>query len=378
MTETALYDVAIIGGGLAGLCLSIQVAEAGFKVILFEKEHYPFHKVCGEYISLESWDFLIQRGVPLQKFDLPVMTKFQTSDVTGRLYNFKLPQGGFGISRYKLDHSLYNIAVEKGVEVMADTKIMATRQNKNQFILEGVSNTYNAKVVAGSFGKRSNLDIKWARPFTVKNSSLSNYLGVKYHIRFPHPHDTIALHNFKNGYCGISKIEEDISCLCYLTTAANLKNNGNSILQMEEEVLHKNPILKKIFTTATFLYHKPLTISQVSFAPKNQVENHVLMLGDAAGMITPLCGNGMSMAMHGSKLAFLSIQKYLNNQLTREEMEQEYILAWQNQFEKRLKIGRMVQSLFGGNLTTSLFFKTMEKVPMLAKAVIRSTHGKPF
>ena len=42
-----VYDCAIIGGGLAGLCLAIQLAKNGHKIILFEKNQYPFHKVCG-------------------------------------------------------------------------------------------------------------------------------------------------------------------------------------------------------------------------------------------------------------------------------------------------------------------------------------------
>ena len=48
------YDVAIIGGGLAGLSSAIELRLAGYDVILFEQEKYPFHKVCGEYVSLES------------------------------------------------------------------------------------------------------------------------------------------------------------------------------------------------------------------------------------------------------------------------------------------------------------------------------------
>ena len=52
-----------------------------------------------------------------------------------------------------------------------------------------------------------------------------------------------------------------------------------------------------------------------------QVENHVLMAGDAAGMITPLCGNGMSMAFHSSKIAFECITLFLNKTITRKEME---------------------------------------------------------
>ena len=57
-----VYDLAIVGGGLAGLALAIQSARAGYQTVLFEKEKYPFHKVCGEYVSLESWDFLEELG----------------------------------------------------------------------------------------------------------------------------------------------------------------------------------------------------------------------------------------------------------------------------------------------------------------------------
>ena len=67
--------IVVIGGGLAGLSLSIQLAKAGYKVVLFEKEKYPFHKVCGEYISLESWNFIEQLGLPLSNMNLPIIKK---------------------------------------------------------------------------------------------------------------------------------------------------------------------------------------------------------------------------------------------------------------------------------------------------------------
>ena len=79
---------------------------------------------------------------------------------------------------------------------------------------------------------------------------------------------------------------------------------------MEENVLYKNPCFKKIFSETEFLFNEPVTISQISFDKKTQTENHVLMLGDAAGMITPLCGNGMSMAMHSASLG-LSTNKFI-------------------------------------------------------------------
>src|SRR6187455_493233 len=97
------YDAAIVGGGLAGLAAAIQLSHAGHSVILFEKEKYPFHKVCGEYISLESWEFLIQLGLPLQDKNLPVIKSLFLTAPNGKSFKTKLPLGGFGISRYQLD-----------------------------------------------------------------------------------------------------------------------------------------------------------------------------------------------------------------------------------------------------------------------------------
>jgi flavin-dependent dehydrogenase len=374
-----IYEVAIIGGGLAGLTLSIQCAEAGYKTILFEKETYPFHKVCGEYISLESYSFLEHLGLTLKEFDIPIIKKLQLTDIAGKLYEFDLDLGGFGISRYKLDNALYEIAKRKGVHILTGVKVVDVNFENKVFTIYTANENFISKIAAGTFGKRSNLDIKWKRNFvTQKPDKLNNYIGVKYHIKYPLPKENIALHNFYNGYCGISNIEENKCCFCYLTTASNLKENNNSVVQMEQNVLWKNPVLKEIFCNAQFIYNEPLIISQISFSKKEQVENHVLMIGDCAGLITPLCGNGMSMAMHAGKLAFENIQTFLEQQIYRQQMEQRYAKQWQQHFNKRLFTGRLVQRLFGNNTTTSVFLKLMYKMPWLADKLIRSTHGKPF
>src|SRR5204863_2280291 len=104
-----------------------------------------------------------------------------------------------------------------------------------------------------------------------------------------------------------------------------------------------------------WLYDAPLTISQISFDKKSQIEDHVLMIGDAAGMITPLCGNGMSMALHGSKIAADLIDQFLQNKISRTQLEKMYSRQWKRQFGRRLKIGRIVQRLFGRNYLTNIF-----------------------
>lgn len=347
--------------------------------MVLEREQYPFHRVCGEYISLESWDFLHTLDLDLAALDVSSITHLQVSAVNGKLLEQKLPLGGFGISRYELDYALVKIARSAGVIIEENTKVTDVVFTESSFIVQASDANFRATIVCGSYGKRSNMDIRWKRPFiTAAKNKLNNYVGIKYHIRTDFPVDTIALHNFRNGYCGIVKIEGDKYCLCYLTAAANLKACNGVIKEMENTILAGNPHLRQIFSKSEMLFDTPVTISQISFDKKSQVEDHVLMIGDAAGMITPLCGNGMSMAMHASKLAAEQICYFLEGKITREEMEKQYIGQWQEQFAKRLQMGRRIQSLLGSKWLTNSFVTLGKAFPGLINWMIKQTHGSTF
>lgn len=379
MQSQVEYDIAIVGGGLAGLALAIQLARQGYAVVLFEKEKYPFHRVCGEYISLESWDFLKGLGVELDKMQLPMIRNLEVSAPNGNLLKYPLPLGGFGISRRLLDATMAKLAIDAGARIIEDCKVSDISFADETFTVETAIHQCQARVVCGSFGKRSNLDVKWRRPFAIAaKNKLNNYIGVKYHIKTSFPADTIALHNFENGYCGIVKIEDDKYNLCYLSTAMNLQQSNNSISRMERAILMKNPHLKRIFSESHFLFDAPLAISQISFDKKSQVDRHILMAGDASGMITPLCGNGMSMALHGSKLAARQIHLFLQGKHNRMQMESQYTLEWQNHFSRRLKMGRRVQKLFGNHLLMNCLISAGKVFPWMLGPLIRKTHGSPF
>jgi flavin-dependent dehydrogenase len=372
------YDVAIVGGGLAGLAASICLRKKGYSVILFEKEAYPFHKVCGEYVSLESWNFLLSLGLPLKEWNLPHIDTLHLTSPNGTEFVTKLPLGGFGISRYKLDGELAQIAKSLGVHLLEKTKVDEITRDKD-FVVHFNQQQIRASLCFAAFGKRSNLDVKWNREFLRQGDKrLNNFVGVKYHIRTGWPDNVIGLHNFENGYCGISKIEDEKYCLCYLTRAENIKNNSNRIDAMQEKVLYQNPHLKSIFGGSEILQSFPVTISQISFAKKNCAENGVLMLGDTAGMIAPLCGNGMSIALHTAKISASLGDAFLQGRISQAELKRDYSREWKEQFAFRLQAGRVLQRFFGSSRLSNLFVGTFRKAPFLAKPVIRLTHGKPF
>jgi menaquinone-9 beta-reductase len=86
----------------------------------------------------------------------------------------------------------------------------------------------------------------------------------------------------------------------------------------------------------------------------------------------------MSMALHGSKLAFEQVYAFLQNNISRKEMEQRYTQQWMEHFSKRLQTGRMIQRLFGNKMVTNIFIGMMKPFPKLVNFLIKQTHGKAF
>jgi flavin-dependent dehydrogenase len=121
-----------------------------------------------------------------------------------------------------------------------------------------------------------------------------------------------------------------------------------------------------------------VTISQVSFHKKSLIEDHALLAGDAAGSIPPLCGNGMSMALHAAQLAAESSIPFLRGGISRYEMEERYRRSWNKAFSTRLRAGRVIQSLFGKPAMTGLFLDSMRPFPGAVKGLIGLTHGSEF
>jgi flavin-dependent dehydrogenase len=371
-------EVLLIGGGLAGLAAALDLADRGHQVTVIERKQYPFHRVCGEYVSHEVGPYLRRLGADPTPLGPANISRFRLSSPAGRTLDSALDLGGFGVSRYLLDQFLYKLALARGVQfvlpaTVADVTFDASADRHRVTLADGRQLT--ARLVLGSYGKRSALDRQLGRPFFAQRSP---YVGVKHHLRLPgFPRDLIALHNFRDGYAGISAIEDDKLCFCYLTTRANLKASG-TIAAMENQVLAKNPLLADILGNAERLYAQPEVINEISFAAKQPVENHLLMLGDAAGLITPLCGNGMAMALHGAALAAPLADQFLRGQLTRPALEASYARTWQQQFGARLRVGRAVQRLFGGPVLSELVVGSLRYAPAAVRALMRQTHGAEF
>lgn len=367
--------ILIVGGGLAGLTAAIHLSKIGLKVILIEKNEYPKHKVCGEYISNEVVSYLNWLNIDCDDLKPTHINKFQFSFLDGKILNSDLPLGGFGVSRYLLDDFLCKKAIENGCEIIQDS-VEKISFSENQFTVTTAKNAvFKSEILIGAYGKRSNVDQKLERDFIHKKAP---WLAIKAHYSGVFPNDLVGLHHFKGGYCGISKVENNTINICYLADYKTFKQYKN-IEEYQMNVVSKNLHLKSILDNCVPLFEKPLTISQISFDKKKAVENHILMIGDTAGLIHPLCGNGMAMAIHSAKIVSELIEKYFNQEIkSRLELETKYQNEWNHNFSNRLKMGRLLATVLQRQKLAALLMQMVIKLPFLLSIIIKRTHGKPI
>lgn len=368
----SLKHVIVVGGGLAGLTSALHLSRFGIQVTLIEKNSYPRHKVCGEYLSNEVLPYL--RSLDFDPFDFGAkkIEHFELNAVKGKPISVKLPLGGFSLSRYTLDHALLKQAISQGVNFVNDS-VLDIKYKDDRFHLN-LKETGNLEgtFVIGSFGKRSNLDQKLKRGFL---NSKAPYLAVKEHYSVDYADDLVGLYHFYGGYCGVSKVENNLVNICFIAQYDEFKKYKN-ITDFKEKVICKNKTLEAIFKNGRSSFDKPLSISQISFASKPVVEHHILMCGDSAGMIHPLCGNGMSMAIQGAKMASELIIQYFEQDLSRTQVEEMYKKQWNKAFRLRIETGRLLASLFTMKSMALYVMNSVKNFPGLVRRIISMTHGK--
>ena len=217
------FDVGIMGGGLAGLTAAIHLSQKGLKTTVFEKQQYPFHKVCGEYVSNEVLPYLNNLKIDIAGLQPAKIDRLQFGTLAGESLDLQLPLGGLGISRFCLDHFLYQKAKENGVQFECCTVENVVFSNNNFQIATNHPETFETKIAIGAYGKRSGLDKQLKRKFIAQKSP---WLAVKMHFennRFPS--NVVALQHFDGGYCGLSKTETGAVNFCYLASYENFRKH---------------------------------------------------------------------------------------------------------------------------------------------------------
>ena len=368
------YDVVIIGGGLAGCSAARQLAQRGHDVCLLEQHTYPRHKLCGEFLSPEAQDSFRHLGVldDVMAAGAQRIAHTRLTDAQGTATNHPLPSPALGLSRYRLDALLFEAACAAGVDGRTNTRVTGLRGSlADGFVVNTTGAPVEGRMVLGAYGRRTRLDRTLNRSFLEESSP---YVGFKAHYKGAGVPDTIELHSAPGGYCGVSPVEEDRANVCWIGRVDALKSAGGTPEAMLAD-LRQNPALDARLQHLQRVSDRFEAVSQVPLMPKARFVNDVCMVGDSAGMIAPLCGDGMAMALQAADLVVPLASEVLHGERSAPSFRRTYNRRWRKTFGTRMRLGRWVHAAAFRPGAARTLVRACRWLPPLARWLIRSTRG---
>lgn len=348
---TSPCDVAILGAGPAGSTLAALLAMRGVRVTLVERDTFPRDKLCGEFLSYDALPILDALGA-LSAIDARGANPITTCRIVGsrRSVSFDLPAAARGISRVALDEILFRRAIELGAVPLEGSTATRIARHENGFAIDltahdGTANArLDAKTVVGAWGRWGRMDLQLGRSFTKNRTT--RHFGFKRHYRSraSRAASTIELHAFDRGYLGVSSVEGNITNICGLVHDSRLSGHRGGWDAFVDELKRESAPLCDLYEghdpAGNFLSSEP-----VIFTAKSPVANGVILIGDAAGLIDPLTGNGMAMGIQSALLAAPFAVALVDNSRPRAQIEHAWSAAYADAFSSRIGWSRRVAFL---------------------------------
>ncbi len=380
MTEQTT-DILIIGGGPAGSTTALYLSKLGFDITIIEKKKFPRETLCGEFLSKEVTDILKELNIFNEFLSLKPnkLNSFRAVDETGIELKSDLNFDAYAMKRSVFDLFLLDKAKERNVKVIQPAEVITITRTNSEFISEIIddsSNKFNviSKLVIAAYGKQNILDKKLERDFINKKSYLN---GVKIHLPIEFLKDSfndeIRIYTDDELYCGMNQVNDKEMTVCFL------ENRKKSKIPSRErliDVIKSNKNFQKIFKTNALDYIKSTNIygtGNIFFGKREVIENGIIMIGDAARVISPLAGDGIGMAMESAKLLYSLLIKHNINQS--EQLFSDYKKQYEKLFSKRLKTAKIIQSIILNRSIRNIGIRFANKYPALLPYLIKLTRN---
>jgi menaquinone-9 beta-reductase len=338
--HTYQFDVIIAGAGPAGSSAAIHLARNKFRVLLVEQKKFPRPKLCGEFISPECRRHFETLGVAHAMTDSDPASITETVFYSSRGHNVTIPSSWFGgpaalgLSRAVMDNVLLRRAQECGVTVIEGATITEPLIDKDtvrgvKFKLNNDEQQHTAPLTIDATGRARILTRKLNAP-----RSKAKLIAFKVHLRNTRvAPGACEIYFYPDGYGGLSSVEDDISNLCFIISAEQVKrHHSNPDLVMRELVM------KNRRAAYTLEHAQPesewLSASWERFGRQQpSPAKGLLAIGDSAAFIDPFTGSGMLIAFESGELAANVISR--NDP---DAVEVEYTAEYLRKFDSRLRI----------------------------------------
>ncbi len=369
-------DVVVIGGSLAGSAAAFALARRGLDVVVLEKSRFPRPKICGEYLSSEAHPVLVRMGVleDIRARGAETISSFSAVRADGKGVTAPLPEPVLSVSRELLDEAVARRAAEAGAEIRFEETVTAISGSlPSGFETRSSRGKYRSRVVIGAWGRYSPLDGKLGRSFFRKEPTL---FGFKKHLEGESGFlkDRVILHLFPGGYLGLSRVEGGVVNLASLTVPGIAKEAHHDFERLLRRLEDANPVLA---ADLRGLRPKPgpvLLSEPVHLGPRDPVALDVLLAGDAAGVLDPYTGAGMSAALVTGEAVAGPVSEFLAGRVSARLLQEVYRKKYAGIMRGRFFFSRLFRPAFVSEWASQILLPAGAP---LARLAVRLTRVKP-
>lgn len=288
-----MYDVIIIGSGVAGSTAAYFLADAKVKVLVLEKLQLPRYKTCG--------GGLVHRAVSLLPFNLDevIESRFLSIDIFDQAngLHFNVSRSSPLVSmvmRKDLDYFILNKAISKGAEVKDMIQVNDLQYDADIVKVIANNKVLSARLVLGADG---------AMGITIKKLGFTNYLK-----RIPAIESEISVGDkVFTKYCMSARFDYGLIPNGYGWVFPKKEHLSVGVLTMKTSGINLNKYLKeylsKLGIKNIIREEKHGFVIPLNQKLKNLAFGKILLAGDAAGMSDPITAEGISYAVESGKLA---------------------------------------------------------------------------
>ena len=287
-----VYDALIAGGGPAGASCAAFCAEAGLKVLVLEREHFPREKVCGDCLNPLCWAVLERMGTAdaVRALALSRLESVEIATLNRTLLHYPLPRHDYGeiaVKRSLLDAVLTQRASQLGAEIRHGESITGLERTGHGWRVKTSCGVYDAKRLVAADGRNSTV----ARFLGILPAASRERVAIQAHLPVPAGYgEKVLLCLLPEGYCGVASIGDGMINLCLVGRPREIP-----ALKRRSAELGLNPCEKNEWRTVAPLSRAPLP-------PAGTIKD-LLLVGDAARVVEPFTGEGIYYALASGELA---------------------------------------------------------------------------
>ena len=344
--QTNNFDVIIAGAGPAGSSAAIHLARKDLRVLLVEQKKFPRAKLCGEFISPECRRHFETLGVADAMTNSDPASITETVFYSSRGHHVTIPSSWFGgpaalgLSRAVMDNLLLRRARDCGVTVLEGATITEPIIDEDavrgvKLKIDGDEQHHAAPLTIDATGRARILTRKL---HTREPTSKAKLIAFKVHLRNTRvAPNACEIYFYPDGYGGLSSVEGDISNLCFIISAEQVKRHSS-----DSALVMRDMVMKNRRAAYTLEHAEPesewLSASWERFGRQQPSPvKGLLAIGDSAAFIDPFTGSGMLMAFESGELVAGVISLH-RNELDGSALAADYAAAYLRKFDSRLRI----------------------------------------